>query len=344
MVSPTLAGAGLPVVSFLIPLIVVWLGMPPFLSFLLRRGRVLEDLHKTPPTKVPSPAGPILLLGIVSGEVIVSAFYGSLLPLALVGTAGVAFAVGLYDDLYFLGGSTKPLLLLLAAAPLIAAALAYPSIYTPSLTFPIFGSTSSHFTIYTLLVIASIPVVANAFNMMDSFNGEVSGFSVLTSLALVFAIALRTFTHGLSSERLATSLPLLAVSLAFLFFNRYPSRAFDGDSGALMLGATYAGLAVTGGVEIAAIVAITPSILNSFYILSSVRGLVERRRMEARPTYVGEDGRLFASAERTAPATLVRMLLLDGPLGEKEIVKSVLILTGVACALSAVTSLLTWAI
>ena len=37
----------------------------------------------------------------------------------------------------------------------------------------------------------------------------------------------------------------------------------------------------------AAMIAIVPAILNSFYTLSSVRGFVERRKMPTRPTYIG---------------------------------------------------------
>jgi len=40
----------------------------------------------------------------------------------------------------------------------------------------------------------------------------------------------------------------------------------------------------------------------------------------------------------------VRMLLFDGPLSEKELVRQILLLTAFACLLSAVTSILTWVI
>ena len=66
--------------------------------------------------------------------------------------------------------------------------------------------------------------------------------------------------------------------------------------------------------------------------------------MDARPTYLGEDALLHASKEPSAPSTLVRMLLFDGPLSEKELVRQILLLTAFACLLSAVTSILTWVI
>jgi UDP-N-acetylglucosamine--dolichyl-phosphate N-acetylglucosaminephosphotransferase len=338
-----LAGAAILSLSFFVPLVVVLLGMPSFVGYLKRSGRVVDDVHKSPPTKVPSPAGPILLLGAIAGEAVAFLTFGTLVPVAVIGAALVAFAIGLADDLFVLGGRSKPLLLFLAAIPFVAVTRWQPDLFQPSLAFPFFHSTSPHFTIFVGLVLLAFPVVSNAFNMMDSFNGQISGFSLLTSLALLFGVVLHAaYTSGFALARIASTLPLVGIAAAFVVFNRYPSRVFDGDSGALMLGAMYAGLAVTGGVEMAAIVAIIPSILNSFFILSSVRGLVERRKMKSRPTYLGKDGKLHASLEKDAPVTLARMLLLNGQLTERELVKAVLSITAIACVLSVITSALTW--
>ncbi len=337
------ADATLLTLSFLVPLLFILLGMPPYLGFLRRKGSVVEDVHKTPPTKVPSPAGPIIFAAAAAGEVVAYLAYGTLVPLAVLGSATIAFVIGLYDDLSVLGGRTKPLLLILAAVPLLAAVLFQSGLYEPRLFLPILGATGEHFSIYTLLAVAGFPIVANAFNMMDSFNGEISGFTFLVSLALIVGILLHAYsTSGFSLVRAAAALPLLAVSAGFYVFNRHPSRAFDGNSGSLVFGTMFAALAVTGGVEVAAIVAILPSILNSFYILSSLRGFVERRKMGGRPTYMTADGELHASEEPSAPSTLVRLILLPGPLSEKELVRSILLLTAVACLLSITTSVLTW--
>jgi len=328
---------------FLVPFLLLLGAFPSYLGWLVRRGRTSDDAHKNPPIKVPEPAGPVLFIGALAGEIVVVLISRSLVPVAVILGAAVAFVIGLADDLYVLGGKTKPLLLLLAGLAFAGVVLLRPNLYTPVLFFPIINNTSSHFIIYTLLAIVAFPIVSNAFNMMDSFNGEISWFTLLTSLALLVAVALRVaFTQGFSIIRVAAVLPLVAVSAAFLVFNRFPSRAFDGDSGALMFGSMFAGLAVIGGVEIAAIIAIVPAILNSFYTLSSVRGFVERRHMRSRPTYLGADGKICASTDPGAPNTLVRLILLSGPLTEKELVKAITMLTAVSCLLSVVVSVLTW--
>ena len=338
-----LAEAGLLALSFAVPLLVVLLGMPPYIAGLVKTGRVVDDVHKDPPTKVASPAGPLLFVGAMAGEAVAYLSFGSLIPIALIGAATVAFAVGVADDLFVLGGKTKPLLLLLAAVPLVVLARFESDLYIPVLTFPLLGDTAPHFIIYTALAVAAFPIVANAFNMMDSFNGQISSFTLLVSLALVFGICLHAaYVSGFSLVHLAAALPLAGVALGFLVFNRFPSRAFDGDSGSLMFGALFAGIAITGGVEVAAIIAIVPAILNSFYTLSSVRGFVERRKMGARPTYLGGDGKLHATDDESAPTTLVRLILLDGALGERGLVRSIVVLVTASCLLSAAISILTW--
>ena len=342
MASGLVEGAFL-FLCFIAPLVLVLLLMPSYLRYLTRAGRVSDDAHKTPRVKVPEPAGPLLFTAALAGELAAAGLFHSMVPVAVGIGAGVAFVIGLADDLYVLGGKTKPLLLLLAGVAFVAMGVFVQSLYQSDLTFPLLGDTSPHFIIYTVLAVVAFPVVTNAFNMMDAFNGEISWFALLTSLALLAGVVLhQVFTPGFSVARVASVLPLVAVSAAFLVYNRYPARAFDGDSGSLMFGAMFAGLAITGGVEVAAIIAIVPAILNSFYTLSSVRGFVERRKMPSRPTYVGDDGLLHASTEKDAPNTLVRLVLLASPLSEKDLVRGVVALTAVSCAFSVGISILTW--
>ena len=340
-----LVEGGLLLLSFVVPLVAVLIGLPPFLRLLTSRGWTSDDVHKSPPTKVPEPAGPILFVAALIGEIAVAVGFGSWIPMAVMLGAGVAFAVGLADDLFVLGGKTKPLLLLLAGVAFASLVAVVPGLYQPVITFPILGDTAPHLIIYTALAVVAFPVVSDAFNMMDAFNGEISWFTVLTSIALFVGVSLHAaHESGFSLARVGATLPLVAVASGFLLFNRYPSKAFDGDSGSLMFGGMFAGLAITGGVEIAAVIAIVPAILNSFYTLSSVRGFVERRGMQSRPTYIGSDGLLYPSTEPGAPNTLVRLIMLAGALSEKDLVKSLIYLTLVACLFSVAISVLTWVI
>jgi UDP-N-acetylglucosamine--dolichyl-phosphate N-acetylglucosaminephosphotransferase len=340
---PSASDAVVFVLAFALPCVVVFAFMPRYLSLLRSIGRVGTDVHKPEQTKVPTPAGPLLIAAIVVGEAAVYLLHESTIPVVAIEVTLVAGAIGLYDDLKGLGGVIKPLLLVLAAIPLILEEQVHHSLYTATLSFPLFGATGTHYIIFAILIIAAMPVSANAFNMLDAFNGEISGFTSLVSVALVVGIFMEGLvTPNFDFLRVAVVLPLAATAICFYYYNRFPAKAFDGDTGSLAFGALYAALAIMGGVEIAALVALIPAVLNSYYILYSARGLVEHKQMEARPTFLGEDGKLHATEKTKAPTTLVRMILLGSPSGEKEIVQAILTLTVFACGLSIVTSGLTW--
>ena len=64
--------------------------------------------------------------------------------------------------------------------------------------------------------------------------------------------------------------------------------------------------------------------MNSFLFLDSVKKIVEHRQIKSRPTVLMGDFKLMASKEKNAPTTLLRLILADGPLSEKEIAKKIL--------------------
>jgi UDP-GlcNAc:undecaprenyl-phosphate/decaprenyl-phosphate GlcNAc-1-phosphate transferase len=81
----------------------------------------------------------------------------------------------------------------------------------------------------------------------------------------------------------------------------------------------YGALAIAGSSEIIGVIALLPAVMNSFLFLASVKRIVEHRQVKTRPVILLEDYRLAASTDKLAPATLVRLILADGPLSEKEI-------------------------
>ncbi|MGA2198653.1 MAG: hypothetical protein ABSG45_01815, partial [Nitrososphaerales archaeon] len=294
-------------VAFVIPCAVIFAFMPRYLGLLHSRGMEATDVLKPGQAKVPSPVGPLLIAAIIVAEIAIYLVHESTIPLVVIEVSLIAGAIGLYDDLRGLGGIVQPLLLTLAAVPLLAEEQVHHSLYAGTLSFPFFGSTGTHFIIFAILIVAAMPVSANAFNMLDSFNGEISGFTSLVSVALVAGVVIEGVgSTSFDYVRVAAALPLAATAICFYYYNRYPARAFDGNTGSLSFGALYAALAIMGGVEIAALVALIPAVLNSYYIIYSVRGLVEHKQMEASPTFLGEDGKLHASEKTKAPTTLVR--------------------------------------
>ena len=182
--------------ALVLPAAAVLLVMPRYIEFLRSRGRTTSDAHKGKDVRVPTPAGPLLIAALVLGEVVAWAFYGSVVPLVLIVVVLSCGLIGLYDDLRGLGGVVKPALLAGVGLFVAVAEHFYPSVYSPILYFPLFTQTGTHYIIFGLIVIASIPVSANAFNMLDAFNGEISGFTAIVSAALVAGIILRAYCAG----------------------------------------------------------------------------------------------------------------------------------------------------
>ena len=96
--------------------------------------------------------------------------------------------------------------------------------------------------------------------------------------------------------------------------NQFIALIFPGDSGALTLGAMYGTIAIIGHVEIIAAVALLPAVINSFLFLSSMKRIVEHRQIKGKPTENTDDFKLKATSDKTAPVTLVRLILAGGPL------------------------------
>ncbi len=96
----------------------------------------------------------------------------------------------------------------------------------------------------------------------------------------------------------------------------------------------YGALAIAGSSEIIGVIALLPAVMNSFLFLSSVKKIVEHRQVKTRPVVLLDDYRLAASKELMAPATLVRLILADGPLSEKEIGRKILVLAAFSATLA----------
>ena len=319
--------------SFAIPFIATLILTPLLIKTLTKRGALVQDYHKANKPLVPKPGGPAIIISLLLGEAVVYLTTGSTGVLALLLVTGIAGAIGLIDDIYTLSGALKPALLILGSLPLLLL-----DAYSFHPEFPLFGAVRLSI-IYPLILLIAIPVTSNTVNTIDVLNGVVSGFIIIISIPLMFAMLLK----GETTIALAT-LPIIASSLAFYVFHRFPSKIFPGDSGSLTLGALYGGLAIVGGVEVVGIVALLPAILNSFFFLSSVRRFVEHRKIKQRPTKLLEGDRLAASRNGSAPVTLVRMLLADGPLTERQVAREIFKLAAFSSLLAVITAILTWGV
>ena len=289
--------------SFLVTLIAT----PKMISSLMAQGSVVQDYHKPGRPNVPRPAGPILLAGIVVSEIILYLLTLNMTIVAIMLTTVIAFIVGFIDDRKVLPGWFKPVTLIAAALPLIIFEahgthlnLVFGNAFIPLLYIP--------------LILVIIPIVGNTINSIDVLNGVVTGFVIITTIPLLLSIAI----FG-DNEVFLAALPLLFGTIGLYWYHKFPSKIFVGDSGTLVMGSMYGAVAIAGNSEIIGVIALLPAVMNSFLFLSSVKKIVEHRQVKERPTIIRTDFKLAASKEKNAPITLVRLILADGPLSEREI-------------------------
>ena len=310
----------------------VHLATPPLARYLERSGSVVLDYHKRGRQMVARPGGPAIILGVLAAEAVVYGFTGSAAVLAVMGTSFLAFVVGLADDRMVLGGWFKPVALAGAAVPIILAGA-----YDTDLAFPLFGEVRIPL-LYLAVIVVTISVTGNTINSIDVLNGVASGFMVISGLALTACLLI------LQNYEIALAcVPMVCVSAAFYRFHRIPSRIFPGDSGALAMGAMYGSIAIVGGVEVVAAVALLPAVVNSFLFLSSTGRVVEHRRV-GRPTSLTPDLKLRDSGDRRAPVTLVRLIVSGSPMSEAGVARAIFRLAAVSGAMAVVTALLMYVV
>ena len=315
------------VITSVIAFFVVYVTTPFLIIGLKKRNLTVKDFNKKEGTMVPRPGGPSIIAGILASEFALYAFFPTNEIIAIIITTSLAYIVGLIDDKKTMGGWFKPIALGVVALPIILLGA-----YDSNLAFPLFGEVKIP-VLYLAIIILMIPITGNTINSIDVMNGVASGFMTIAGFALTISLFIIQ-----NYEIAIASLPLGFVSLAFYKFHKFPSKIFPGDSGALTFGAMYGTLAIVGGVEIVAAIALLPAVINSFLFLSSMKRIVEHRQINAKPVEHTDDFKLKATTEKKAPITLVRLILVGNPLSEKQVAHVIFklgILSGILAIISA---------
>ena len=310
-----------------------------FMYWNAAHGIVGIDVHKLNKPTVPEMCGAAVPITLILFAGIYGALAGmdaiSLVAYCLV--VGSAALLGAVDDRLKMKGIYKPLFALSCGLPLLVLGLIYPGqIYNATLRVPLFGSFHLP-VIYPLTILVVISVTSNTVNMLDPLNGSMAGGIAIVSGGLLIGLLLK----GSTPTPILLYASLFSSMLGFLYYNRYPSRAFSGNVGQLSIGASLGALAILGRVEIAGIVAMFPNIQNSFFFLQKIRRFTEHRELSAKPTKLLGDGKLASSEDQKAPMTLVRTLLVGRPASEPDIVNGIWSLFLISTTLAVITLMLT---
>lgn len=286
------------------------------------RGMTVPDYHRPGRPGIPRPGGPAIFVGLV---VALACLLPSNYALAGILAFAISFAVGLADDLTKFGGIEKPLLGLLTVVPVIALRA-----YVPFPVLPFVGRVSIRY-LYPLLMLAGFTIYQNAANMLDVYNGLVTGGVIISMLPMVVgAFLLKEAAQGY------LGVAFILVLLAFLIRHAYPSKIFPGDSGSFLMGAVFAYYMVISRMEVVGIISSLPMIFNGFFILSSIRGFKEHGTLE-RPVDVLEDFRITARKGKGLPITLARLVASERPLTQQQIVHRIWALFALTDALAILT-------
>ena len=319
-------------VTLIVGFIVSLLSMPLVMKFMKKKGIVGIDVHKKSKPVIPEMGGIAVIIGIAASVTIASVLTPekTRLLLSFLASTLIAGVVGAIDDLKPLSARVKPFLTLFSGMPILMLCTYDPR----GPIFPIIGRTRLTI-VYPILIIVALAVTSNAVNMMDPFNGTMSGTCTVITVTLLIS----SFILG-RNDGILLSLCILGPLLVLYLFNRYPAKVFPGDVGSLSVGAALGAIAILGHLEAVAIVAFAPQIMNGFYGLSTMGRLYERREA-ARPVVLLDDERLMATPDPEAPLTLARIILARGPLYEYEAARVIIILSIISGILAIFTAYLT---
>lgn len=277
----------------LIAFLTTYLTMPKLINKLHEADIVGKDIHKEKKPIVAEMGGIGILFGFIIGIFIGILIYPQLqfqllVTLIVILLVGI---VGMVDDLVMLSSKEKLILLWLAGLPVIW--IAPPNVGI----------------IYMLSMPVAVSIASNLTNMLAGLNGIESGLGAIAMISLTASCIIM----GKYNVAIIT-MAMLGALLAFLIYNRHPSRVFPGDVGTLIIGACIVLVAFIGRVKIIAFIVLIPNIIDSILKFYSA-GVVERQNHA--PTEIGDDGKLIAP--EGGFNSLIRFVLRR-PMSEKNVV------------------------
>lgn len=259
MIDPT---SWVPLSAFIVSLLACLLLLPSYIRKAKQAGITGLDIHKPGSPAIAECGGVILILAYLVGLFFFIPFINESLNDEIIGTAAtvlLASFVGFIDDIYETRWRIKVLTPLLGGVPLVVLRLGRTAILTPlgPIDFGALGLLGL-ILFYVVFLPFAVTASANAVNMFAGLNGLEAGSSVIMAFALLFLTLRWNKPIGY-----IILIPFVGALVAFLFFNKYPSRVFPGDIGTFGMGTVIACVAVLGDLERAVVVMFIPHTINA---------------------------------------------------------------------------------
>ena len=242
------------IVFLITPFTFMIFAMPYVIKKLKENGYVVRDMYKKTMPEIPTNGGlPLLLVAIFSLSILTLFYAKSITPINYtIIVVVVLFAFfGILDDMVNIGRPAKLILLYYGSYPLI------PFITSTFIIFPFIGSVDFSIIYLQIIIPTYVPVVANLVNMHSGFNGLAPGLSLIVLATLVS----KAFFFGDIYNALFI-VCLTGSVAAYFWFEKYPSRIFWGNVGALSIGAAIGCMIVTQGFIISGFIMLIPHTVN----------------------------------------------------------------------------------
>jgi len=296
------------ILSFALAFFICLLLLPRYIKRAHEVGMVGLDVHKPNTPEVAESGGVILMLAYLIGLFVFIPFVDQALEEEIIGTAATVILssfIGFIDDVYETSWSIKILTPLICGVPLAVMRLGRTTMWIPGFPEPVDFGVFFYFLILPFIVTAC----ANAVNMFAGLNGLEAGSMAIMTLALSVLCLLK---GGKQLTGAFILIPLLGAVIAFLLYNRYPSRVFPGDVGTFGMGSVVACVAMLAYLERAVFFMFIPHTVNAIlFFVGKLRGEEPPKEAPMR-----SDGTIPAPTMWSFRCLLLRIR----PLRERELV------------------------
>jgi len=312
--------------SFLLSIIVVSIQMRKFRE----KGIVAVDYYKKDLRRIPTSGGLAILCVLFLMYILMSELETStglsLLKISYMDWKAlivVAFfgSFGVLDDFTDVGRPAKIFLPFTFSLPLLNA------IGSGVVILPPFGQVDLGLFYLLLIVPTYIMVVSNLVNMHSGFNGMAAGLSAI----LLGVLLIKSVIAGRDTLFMLSC--MFGALLGFLYYNWYPSRIFDGNVGALAVGAAIGVGIVANGFLVSGFIMLIPHTVNFLmYVYWRVMRKLHPEDERWKPVKFGrvrDDGTL----EVPNALTLKWVLPYHFRMTEKQVVLAMYGLTLVFCVI-----------
>lgn len=306
--------------SFVVSFLTCFLAMPYYIRKAKSGGWVGPDVHKTDEPAIPESGGIVWLFSYLISIFLLVPLYNIDTQLRIISagtTVLLAGLVGMADDAIGFPWRVKSLLPVLASIP-----LAVMRAGTTSMHIPLVRVVDLGILYYLFVIPIAVTASSNVVNQLAGLNGLEAGSCLIIGVSLIGVTLVAGNQFGL-----ILLVPYVGALLAFLCYNRYPSRVFPGDVGTLAFGATLAAFGVLCNLEQSVLICLIPHIINSILTLVGF--------VKGNPPESSMNGDLVFHSN--SPYSLRCLILKAVNLRETSLVASILLIVAVFGVLSILT-------